>query len=129
MGTRRQQQNRILEALEEHGWRRLSVERNCDFWADEIWSLSSTGSPEGFKAWMAFLVDPQWEGSRAAGEGVCAIAADIVRRADRTGWLVQIPLGRRWERGLAELLEALRSARVAGSHAVKKAGLPSESRG
>ena len=113
MGVRRPQQARVLAELESHGWRRDSVERNCDWWADEIWLLKSVRVPVGAKAWMVFLVDPEWKGSRSAGEGVIALAADVVRRKEPKGWLVRIPFGRRWERGLAEVVAALQTARVA----------------
>lgn len=112
MGPRRKQQMRILETLEQHGWRRVSVDKSCDWWADEIWALSSVWPPVGARAWMVFLVDPEWKGHRSAGEGVCAVAVDTVARKERTGWLLEIPVGRRWERGLEELMEALKSARL-----------------
>lgn len=111
MGVRRPQHVRLLDALEEHGWRRHSIERNCDWWADEIWSLRSVSMPVGAKAWLAFLVDPGWEGPRSAGEGVYAVAADVVRRKEPAGWLAQIAFGRRWERALPELMAALQTAR------------------
>ncbi len=115
MATRRQQQIRILDTLESNGWRRHGVEQDCDWWADEIWLLRSDRPPVGMKAWLAFLVDPEWEGARAAGEGICSVAADLSRRTERTGWMVEMPLGRRWERGLDGLVRALETARAATS--------------
>ncbi|MCE9582449.1 MAG: hypothetical protein K8T20_08155 [Planctomycetes bacterium] len=125
MGTRHQQMIRILDTLETNGWRRAAVLRDCDHWADEVWELRSVHPPVGTKAWMVFLIDPEWTGYRAKGEGVIAVAADTarrkeptgwlvqIRRKEPTGWLVQIPLGRRWERGLLDIMEALQTTRAA----------------
>ncbi|MEK7467975.1 MAG: hypothetical protein AAB074_11215 [Planctomycetota bacterium] len=113
MGTRRQMEVRILKSLASNGWRREFVEHGREDWFDEMWALRSVSPPSNTKAWMAFIVDPEWKGTRAPGEGVWAVAADTVRRAERAGWLIEIPLGRRWERGLPELLEALQAARAA----------------
>ncbi len=113
MGERGKQKDRILETLEENGWKRSAVDRNCDWWADEFWRLSSVWSPAGTRAWLVFLVDPMWEGNRRPGEGVWAVAVDAAQRKERSGWAFVMPLGRRWERGLEELVAALRAIREA----------------
>ena len=127
MGTRRQMELRILKSLESNGWRRESVERGREKWVDEMWSLRSVWPPSGTRAWMAFMVDPGWKGARAPGEGVWAVAADTVRRPERAGWLIEIPLGRRWERGLPELIEALQASRASRLPAGYEAKKPGES--
>jgi len=64
----------LLDMLKAHGWHVHSIEReNVEWWVDEIWELHSTWSPTTTRAWLAFLVDPQHEGNRQAGEGVWAI--------------------------------------------------------
>lgn len=127
MGTRRQMQVRILETLEEHGWRREAIERGREKWVDEWWLFRSLSTPAGLRAWLAFLVDPEWEGPRAPGEGVGSLAADLVRREEPTGWLIEIPLGRRWERGLTELVETLQASRAAQAPAAASARKPQQS--
>lgn len=108
MGTRRQQQARMLEYFEKRSWKKELVERSRVPWADEFWMLRSSRSNS--KAWLVFLVDPEWRGKRQPGEAVHAIAVDLARRNEAGGWLFQIPLGRRWERGMEELLDALDAA-------------------
>jgi hypothetical protein len=60
--------------LANHGWSISTVERDdVEWWADEIWELHSTWSPTTARAWLVFLVDPQFVGERQAGAGVWAI--------------------------------------------------------
>ena len=37
---------------------------DLEWWADEVWKLKSTWSPEGVVVYLTFLVDPQHEGNR-----------------------------------------------------------------
>jgi hypothetical protein len=112
VGTRHQQQVRILKTLEQNGWRREAVEHPNSDWIFELWTLRSSDPPIGVQAWMAFVVDQEWRGKRAPGEGVCALVADTVRRSERKGWLAEIPLGRRWERSIQEFFDVLNAARA-----------------
>jgi hypothetical protein len=60
--------------LSAHGWRVCVIEReDVEWWADEIWELHSLWSPTSTRAWLVFLVDPQHDGHRRAGEGVWGI--------------------------------------------------------
>jgi hypothetical protein len=43
---------------------------NLEWWADEIWELSSIWSPSGAKAYLTFLVDPMHDGNRVKGQKV-----------------------------------------------------------
>ena len=43
---------------------------DLDWWADEIWKLSSNWSPQGSTAYVTFLVDPMHEGKREKGQNV-----------------------------------------------------------
>ncbi|MBX3713679.1 MAG: hypothetical protein KF800_17095 [Lysobacter sp.] len=64
----------LIDMLEAHGWYVYSIEReDAEWWIDETWELHSTWSPTTTRAWLAFLVDPQHEGNRQAGEGVWGI--------------------------------------------------------
>jgi hypothetical protein len=112
------QQKRLFRELEVHGWRKLEEEaedRTRDWWADEVWELESIWSPRSCRVYLTFVVDPQWEGPRAKGQGVWAVSAS------RTGpmqWSpVQLPLGRGWERELTAFLTGLARLRAEGPEA------------
>ncbi|HEY0913469.1 MAG TPA: hypothetical protein VGE22_01245 [Solimonas sp.] len=65
---------KLLDHLEIEGWDVLHVQDGeLDWWADEIWELISRWSPQGVRAFLTFLVDPQWEGPRPKGSAVWAI--------------------------------------------------------
>lgn len=115
MGERGKQKDRILQTLEEHGWKRSAVDRKCDWWADEFWRLSTRGPAGTARACLVFLVDEEWEGPRRPGEGVASVAVSATQRKERAGWDFEMPLGRRWERGMEELLAALGAIRDAGA--------------
>ena len=63
------QRTELLNQLPEHGWRVASVEENLEWWADEMWLLESEWSPVGGLAYVTFLVDPHFDGSRKKGGG------------------------------------------------------------
>lgn len=64
----------LIDMLEAHGWYVYSIEReDAEWWIDETWELHSTWSPTTTRAWLAFLVDPQYQGNRQAGERVWGI--------------------------------------------------------
>jgi hypothetical protein len=114
VGERGKQRERILETLEAHGWRRTAIDRKCDWWADEFWRLSWSGPAGTRRACLVFLVDEQWKGARRPGEGVASLAVSAAQRKERAGWDFEMPLGRRWERGLDELVAALLAIRSTG---------------
>lgn len=115
MGERGKQRDRILEALEARGWKRTAVDRKCDWWADEFWRLTWSGPAGTARACLVFLVEEEWEGPRRPGEGVGSLAVSAAQRRERAGWDFEMPLGRRWERGLEELLAALEAIRNAAA--------------
>ena len=64
----------MIARLFEHGWRVVSRARDdLVWWADEIWTVESEWSPQGFTVYLSWLVDPQWEGPRPPGQGVWAV--------------------------------------------------------
>jgi hypothetical protein len=69
----------LLTVLPEHGWRVARTEENLEWWADEMWLLESTWSPVGSRAYITFLVDPQFDGSRRKGEAVWAVMASLYK--------------------------------------------------
>ena len=75
----RTQQLKLLSQLEPHGWTKLEDRetRTLDWWADEIWVLASLWRPQECRVYLTFVVDPQWEGPRAPGEGVWCVTAAL----------------------------------------------------
>jgi hypothetical protein len=67
------QRTELLSQLPEHGWRVASIEEDLEWWADEMWLLESVWSPVGRRAYVTFLVDPQFDGNRKMGEAVWAV--------------------------------------------------------
>lgn len=66
------------------GWEIITIYNNdLEWWADEIWQIHSTWSPQGSEAYLTFLVDPQHEGVRRKGEAVWAIGASKHLPKDR----------------------------------------------
>jgi len=62
---------KLSDRLEVEGWDTVQTySDNLEWWADEIWQLKSHWPPEGAVAFVTFLVDPSWQGSRSKGEGV-----------------------------------------------------------
>ena len=73
------QRTSLLALLPEQGWQVARTEENLDWWADEMWFLESTWSPVGSRAYITFLVDPQFEGNRRKGEAVWAVMASLFK--------------------------------------------------
>src|SRR5687768_305234 len=70
-------QRKLAERLEANGWRiKTSEQGDLEWWADEIWALSSRWSQEGVEAYITLLVDPMWSGLRMKGQGVWAAGAN-----------------------------------------------------
>ncbi len=75
------QRTELLALLPEHGWRLAMIEEDLEWWADEMWLLESVWSPVGSRAYVTFLVDPQFDGSRKKGEAVWAVMASLFKPA------------------------------------------------
>lgn len=69
--------------FEAHGWDQVRHVTDLEWWADEIWELTSRWSPVGTPAFITFLVDPMWEGNRRKGQAVWAIGCNAHYPADR----------------------------------------------
>jgi hypothetical protein len=71
--------------FERSGWERAQIHvEDLGWWADEIWELRSVWSPVGARAFIAFLVDPMWDGVRLKGQGVWAAGHSLVFPRSRT---------------------------------------------
>ena len=74
------QRTELLALLPEHGWRVAMIE-DLEWWGDEMWVLESVWSPVGSRAYVTFLVDPQFDGNRNKGEAVWAVMASLFKPA------------------------------------------------
>jgi hypothetical protein len=111
------QRAKLLNSLPEHGWRLVSEEGNLEWWADEIWKLESIWSPVGAVAFVTFLVDPMYDGSRQKGEGVWAVMASQGRPivpSHIQDEVLTFRLGRGWADKLPALFDHLSAIRNDG---------------
>ena len=108
-------QQKLRDYLEVDGWDIASArETDLEWWADEIWELRSRWSPEGAKAFVTFLVDPQHEGLRKKGQNVWGVGASAGLPASRAeaerGCISLISISKK--RGIESLLERLDQLRA-----------------
>jgi len=69
----------MSDFLEIDGWHiEKIIDKDLEWWADEIWELKSTWSPQGSSAHLTFLVAPQHEGIRYKGQNILAIGASKI---------------------------------------------------
>ncbi|MBV0934738.1 hypothetical protein [Marinobacterium weihaiense] len=65
---------KLADDLGANGWYlEVEIVEDLDWWADEIWEMRSTWSPEGVPAYITFLVDPQHQGARKKGQAVWGV--------------------------------------------------------
>ena len=106
----------MLNQLPEHGWRVAEVGEELEWWADEMWVLESVWTPAGGRAYVTFMVDPQFDGVRKKGEAVWAVMASPGRPDSRLNVEGEftLSLGRGWKRRLPEFFEHLSALRGQG---------------
>jgi len=63
----------LTNYLRSHGWEVFEHASDLEWWADELWELKSSWSPQGASGYITFLVDPMWEGHRRKGQAVWAV--------------------------------------------------------
>lgn len=110
------QKTKLAEQLSKYGWDILEVEtENLDWWADEMWLITSKWSPVGSRAYITFLVDPQTLNSRSRkkGEDVWAVKSSPIKPID---WLTAeneftLNLGQGWNKSLPSFFEHLAALR------------------
>lgn len=111
------QRTELLSQLSEQGWQTASVDENLEWWADEMWLLESVWTPVGSRAYVTFMVDPQFDGVRKKGEAVWSVMASPARPMSRL--LVRgkftLSTGRGWTQGLPAFIEHLSDMRRSGS--------------
>jgi hypothetical protein len=78
--------DKLADYLMVEGWEVREIpDADLEWWADEIWELTSRWSPEGMRAFLIFLVDPQWDGNRKKRQGVWAVGRSRIIPVSRVG--------------------------------------------
>src|SRR5215203_3419197 len=104
----------LARQLPENGWQVLAVEDSgLEWWADEIWLIESVWSPQGFRLYLTFLVDPMADSQRAKGQSVWAVGTSTVRPVGRrpAEGKPLLSLGHGWRVHLAEFFAMLAGLR------------------
>ena len=107
-------QDELRLRLEESGWNVVEeIRTNLDWYADEMWCISSSWRPEGLQLFLTFLVDPMIDGNRKDGEGVWAVGTSDRPPQTRTEAEGKplVVLNRRWSQSLLEFVQALNEIR------------------
>ena len=104
-------QAKLADALEVDGWDVLEHVTDLDWWADEIWELTSRWSPVGASAFVTFLVDPMWEGVRRKGQGVWAVGCSADYPKDRGHACGEGLLGLNQRKELEAFMQAVNALR------------------
>jgi len=104
------QRKEIFAALPQTGWRLIERQIPDEWWVDELWTLESVWRPQGRRAFLIFLVDPQWDQARRFGEAVWAVAVRKSRPEHRMALDDDetVPIRPRWERDREALWALLR---------------------
>jgi hypothetical protein len=104
------QKAELFEQISAQGWSFAEVEDwELDWWADEMWLLESTWSPIGSRAYLTFLVDPQFDGERKKSEAVWAVQVSPSKPESRTSptGSFSISLNQGWRKELPAFLKHL----------------------
>ncbi len=87
---------------------------DLEWWADEVWKLKSTWSPEGVVVYLTFLVDPQHEGNRKKGEAVwgigCSKTSPLSREHAESGCIVSY--GKLFKKDVNDFLLKMENLRI-----------------
>ncbi|HYG81599.1 MAG TPA: hypothetical protein VD861_14485 [Pyrinomonadaceae bacterium] len=105
------QRNELLDQLAKHGWEAAPVEAaELEWWADEMWLLTSQWSPVGSTAYLTFVVHPEWYApDRKRGWGVWSAMASG-GKPDHMYFVKDsytLDLKHRWKESMPELLAHL----------------------
>ncbi len=111
------QKTELLNRLSEYGWRLAGNEENLEWWVDEMWLLESVWSPAGCRAYLTFLVDPQFEGNRKKGEAVWAVMASMHRpvSSHKGEHEFLLSLGHGWRNDLPLFFDQMNKLRRSGN--------------
>ena len=101
----------LAARLERAGWRVAErIERGLEWWAAEVWMIESVWAPNGVRAYLTFLTDPQYEtfGSRVWALGMSDKRPRTVADATTAGTFT---LRHCWPRELDALVQCLAARR------------------
>jgi hypothetical protein len=106
----KKQATALQKSLSAHGWSVAQVEPpfEDEWWAAEIWQIKSEWSPQGVRAYLTFLVDPQ--GERDDVWAVCASSQRPTERPINTS--PSLRLLNVWQRELPHFVRELSQFRV-----------------
>jgi len=96
-----------MAMLSQQGWRIVHRERDdLDWWADEIWTVESEWSPQGFTVYLTWLVDP------LSGWGIWAVGTCLSRPTGRleAGAKPHMSINH-WPRDVEQFLQGLAKLR------------------
>ncbi|TQV77181.1 hypothetical protein FLL45_04335 [Aliikangiella marina] len=109
-------QQKVQEYLELDGWEIASkVDPHIiDWWADEIWKLTSVWSPHGAIAYITFLVDPQHDGNRRKGEAVWGVGCSkkFPKSPSEAQSCASLAFGKSFKKGIMDFQTDMESLRV-----------------
>ena len=75
---------KLADHLEIDGWDIRNIHSDdLEWWADEIWELRSTWSPEGVSAFITFLVEPMSKNNRTKGQDIWGVGCSRMYPQDK----------------------------------------------
>lgn len=119
------QRNELINQLPNYGWAVIHIEDHLREWTsdewfiDELWMIESIWSPQGLRAFVTFVVDPQTDLiARKKGKGVWAVKASLRRP---TSWGIEdheigLVLSKGWYKQLHPFLKNLNALRLHKQH-------------
>ncbi len=66
----------IKEKLIETGWELEEIDTETDWWLEEVWTIVSTKQNWGYRLYIHFLVDLQYEGTNKSSAVWCVSAIE-----------------------------------------------------
>jgi len=66
---------KIEQKLFESNWEIIEIDTSNEWWDDEHWKIKSIKDKTKTEVVIIFKVDPQFEGTRKKGQGICEIDA------------------------------------------------------
>lgn len=108
------QAGEIRKQLLEYGWKIIRVDESFEneWWMAETWIIESEWSPQGVRAYLTYLVDPQDDSHAPNVWQVTASTDRPVARPIGEDDKPSLLLGRGWQKGLRAFLKDLDQLRT-----------------
>ena len=101
----------LRSALDQNGWTVVAQQTDhLDWWAAELWTIESYWSPQGFRLYLTFLIDPQ------SVDEVWAINATQNYPQQQDELLICIPFRNVWKKKLPAFIDDLNAIRAQNLH-------------